>query len=204
MANEEHVAILKKGVATWNAWRDENPTIRPNLFAANLSEANLRWANLGGADLCAATSAGRTSTGRISAGRTSGRRRLARAIPARLPVHTAPVPLHRRAMPYPDRRGGARSQPESTQASSIATIPRRSWRIFLSCEKLSRQHRGGLCHSLRPLGNCLLLCGASRPCSICNVDHSPFSAMVASSKVLDGKSLSTDVTRTLLKNFRSF
>jgi len=41
MANDEHVAILKKGVATWNAWRDENANIRPDLRAANLSEANL-------------------------------------------------------------------------------------------------------------------------------------------------------------------
>jgi hypothetical protein len=27
MANDEHVAILKKGVAAWNKWRDENPDI---------------------------------------------------------------------------------------------------------------------------------------------------------------------------------
>jgi hypothetical protein len=28
MANDEHVTILKKGTAPWNAWRDENPNIR--------------------------------------------------------------------------------------------------------------------------------------------------------------------------------
>jgi hypothetical protein len=25
MANDEHVAMLKKGVDAWNKWRDENP-----------------------------------------------------------------------------------------------------------------------------------------------------------------------------------
>ena len=51
MANEEHVAILKKGVAAWNAWRHENAHIRPDLFEAELSEANLSEANLIRADL---------------------------------------------------------------------------------------------------------------------------------------------------------
>jgi hypothetical protein len=56
MANEEHVAILKKGVAAWNAWRNENRTINPNLSGAaltraNLGEADLHGANLSGADL---------------------------------------------------------------------------------------------------------------------------------------------------------
>jgi hypothetical protein len=56
MANDEHVALLKKGVAAWNAWRDRDPDIRPNLsdadlHRANLSEANLREADLTGADL---------------------------------------------------------------------------------------------------------------------------------------------------------
>ena len=36
MANEEHLALLKKGVTAWNAWRDENPDIDPDLFEANL------------------------------------------------------------------------------------------------------------------------------------------------------------------------
>jgi uncharacterized protein YjbI with pentapeptide repeats len=46
MANEEHVALLKQGVAAWNAWRDKNPNIRPDLSGANLIEANLIEANL--------------------------------------------------------------------------------------------------------------------------------------------------------------
>jgi hypothetical protein len=31
MANDNHIALLKKGVAAWNAWHDENCDIRPNL-----------------------------------------------------------------------------------------------------------------------------------------------------------------------------
>jgi hypothetical protein len=58
MANDEHVALLKQGVAAWNAWRDEN-RIRPDLtgallFGANLSGANLTRANFGGANLSGA------------------------------------------------------------------------------------------------------------------------------------------------------
>jgi len=37
MANDDHIAQLKKGVAAWNAWRDENPEILPNLREADLS-----------------------------------------------------------------------------------------------------------------------------------------------------------------------
>jgi hypothetical protein len=63
-ANEEHVAILKKGVAPWNAWRDENPDIRPDLRAAHLSGANLRGAHLYSAHLRATSLSGRTSSRR--------------------------------------------------------------------------------------------------------------------------------------------
>jgi hypothetical protein len=51
MANDEHVALLKKGVAAWNAWRDGNPYIRPDLTGARLSRADLREANLSRANL---------------------------------------------------------------------------------------------------------------------------------------------------------
>src|SRR2546428_571308 len=51
MANDEHVALLKKGVAAWNAWRDENPDIRPDLNGANLSAVDLSGANLSGENL---------------------------------------------------------------------------------------------------------------------------------------------------------
>jgi uncharacterized protein YjbI with pentapeptide repeats len=51
MANNEHVALLKQGVAAWNAWRRENPDIRPDLREADLREVNLGGANLIKADL---------------------------------------------------------------------------------------------------------------------------------------------------------
>src|SRR5689334_11439880 len=37
MANEEHIAILKKGVKVWNAWRDRNLEIRPDLSGTDLA-----------------------------------------------------------------------------------------------------------------------------------------------------------------------
>lgn len=51
MANDKHITLLKQGVSAWNAWRDENPDIRPDLSrltlnGANLSEANLNLVNL--------------------------------------------------------------------------------------------------------------------------------------------------------------
>ena len=71
MANDDHVAQLRKGAVAWNAWRRENPNIRPNLYQANLTglwrdeedrnvradlrEANLREANLSEANLRGAT-----------------------------------------------------------------------------------------------------------------------------------------------------
>jgi Pentapeptide repeats (8 copies) len=46
MANEEHVALLMQGVAAWNAWREENPDIFPDLSGANLRRTNLIGAKL--------------------------------------------------------------------------------------------------------------------------------------------------------------
>jgi uncharacterized protein YjbI with pentapeptide repeats len=59
MANKEHLARLKQGVAAWNAWRDENRKIAPDLRDAHLRDAHLRGATLlrvtlTGADLTAA------------------------------------------------------------------------------------------------------------------------------------------------------
>ena len=51
MANEEHLEILKKGVPAWNAWRKENPDIRPDLREAKLYDANFNLAILTNADL---------------------------------------------------------------------------------------------------------------------------------------------------------
>ena len=54
MANHEHVALLKQGVAAWNAWRAENPNVHPDLISADLSEADLLGADLCEADLAEA------------------------------------------------------------------------------------------------------------------------------------------------------
>jgi TIR domain/Pentapeptide repeats (8 copies) len=51
MANDEHVALLEEGAAAWNAWRDQNADIQPNLSAAYLSGAKLSGAKLSGAKL---------------------------------------------------------------------------------------------------------------------------------------------------------
>jgi hypothetical protein len=58
MPNDEHVALLKKGVDAWNAWRDKNSDIRPDLFGANLTGAYLGGPNLSGADLVGANLSG--------------------------------------------------------------------------------------------------------------------------------------------------
>jgi uncharacterized protein YjbI with pentapeptide repeats len=71
MANDDHIAQLMKGVPAWNAWRGENPNLRPDLTKASfftlgldsvdsaridlrgvdLSGADLRWVDFRGADL---------------------------------------------------------------------------------------------------------------------------------------------------------
>ena len=34
MANKEHVEVLEQGVDAWNAWRDENLDVSPDLSGA--------------------------------------------------------------------------------------------------------------------------------------------------------------------------
>jgi uncharacterized protein YjbI with pentapeptide repeats len=62
MANDEHVALLKKGVEGWNAWRHENhrrfiiEDVKPDLtladlWLARLGSVNFHSANLSGANL---------------------------------------------------------------------------------------------------------------------------------------------------------
>ena len=46
MADEEHVILLKQGTVAWNAWREENPDIFPDLDSADLRNADLRSMNL--------------------------------------------------------------------------------------------------------------------------------------------------------------
>lgn len=79
MTTRDQLVILKQGVAAWNAWRQENPEIEPNLTGAflrrtnftgvnfsranlfstnlrkcNLTDADLSQAHMGGADLSGA------------------------------------------------------------------------------------------------------------------------------------------------------
>ena len=54
MANEKHLAILKKGVKVWNDWRKKNFGTLPDLVGANLSKARLSNADLNKADLSGA------------------------------------------------------------------------------------------------------------------------------------------------------
>jgi hypothetical protein len=46
VANNQHVALLRKGVEAWNKWRDENPNVVPDLSGENLTKAHLPLANL--------------------------------------------------------------------------------------------------------------------------------------------------------------
>jgi hypothetical protein len=46
MADEEDVKRLKQGIAEWNAWRWDNPKIRPDLSGADLQDAHLVRADL--------------------------------------------------------------------------------------------------------------------------------------------------------------
>ena len=41
MADQQHLAVLKQGVAAWNTWRRQHPEILPDLSEADLSEADL-------------------------------------------------------------------------------------------------------------------------------------------------------------------
>src|SRR5262249_36084607 len=43
MANDDHIAQLRKGAAAWKAWRRENRRIRPDLAGANLRQIGLGY-----------------------------------------------------------------------------------------------------------------------------------------------------------------
>jgi uncharacterized protein YjbI with pentapeptide repeats len=51
MANKEHLKILKEGVKVWNRWREDNPSIAPDLSHAKLRSALLNGINFEGAIL---------------------------------------------------------------------------------------------------------------------------------------------------------
>ena len=54
MANPEHLAILEQGAEVWNKWRDDNPTIQPDLKACFLKDYNLSKINFSYTNLCEA------------------------------------------------------------------------------------------------------------------------------------------------------
>jgi hypothetical protein len=56
MANEEHLAILRKGREIWNRWREENPQVIPDLTKADLRGMyfgmfNLDYVDMQGAEI---------------------------------------------------------------------------------------------------------------------------------------------------------
>jgi hypothetical protein len=51
MANPVHRAKLREGVEAWNQWREQEPTVKPDLSGADIGDADLRSANLSQADL---------------------------------------------------------------------------------------------------------------------------------------------------------
>jgi uncharacterized protein YjbI with pentapeptide repeats len=58
VANDEHLALLRQGSATWNEWRKRNPEVKLDFREADLSGADLTAANLYRADLFAANLSG--------------------------------------------------------------------------------------------------------------------------------------------------
>jgi uncharacterized protein YjbI with pentapeptide repeats len=63
MANREHLRLLGQGRDVWNRWRNENPSLEPDLRGAKLGMANLvdvylSRTNLAGADLSQANLSG--------------------------------------------------------------------------------------------------------------------------------------------------
>jgi hypothetical protein len=84
MANDEHVAMLKKGVEAWNEWRGQNKSIRPDLSWAKLAPR-------------------RTCAGRSWARRTCTRR-TARDVPGQGALHEAD--LRGADLTVADLRGG--------------------------------------------------------------------------------------------------
>jgi hypothetical protein len=51
MADKKHLAMLRRGVRTWNAWRKRSPKLKPDLSGALLVDMELRGINLSDANL---------------------------------------------------------------------------------------------------------------------------------------------------------
>ncbi len=54
MANQDHLTVLREGVASWNRWRLENSAVQPDLSGADLRGRELQHADFSGTDLRAA------------------------------------------------------------------------------------------------------------------------------------------------------
>jgi len=79
MANQEHLAILRRGATIWNRWRQRNPGVKPDLKEADLSGENLSRANLSGANLSGANLSGANLSGANLSGADLSRADLSRA-----------------------------------------------------------------------------------------------------------------------------
>jgi hypothetical protein len=49
--NKKHYIIIKQGVDVWNAWREQNPDVKPDLEGVDLENTNLEGANLADVNL---------------------------------------------------------------------------------------------------------------------------------------------------------
>jgi uncharacterized protein YjbI with pentapeptide repeats len=65
MANDTHLAVLKRGVAAWNEWRAAQPAMRPDLSSASLRGLDLAKIDLSGADLSKADLRGTILSGAV-------------------------------------------------------------------------------------------------------------------------------------------
>lgn len=54
MANVDHLAVLKRGPAAWNAWRHSSPNVKPDLSGADLHGLNLQTIDFKGLNLSGA------------------------------------------------------------------------------------------------------------------------------------------------------
>jgi uncharacterized protein YjbI with pentapeptide repeats len=68
MADEQHLALLRRSVREWNRWRAENPRVTPDLAGAGLRGLDLSGANLAGALLKGADLRGTILSGSSLAG----------------------------------------------------------------------------------------------------------------------------------------
>jgi uncharacterized protein YjbI with pentapeptide repeats len=79
MANPEHLQILQQGVEAWNAWRDQDRDVRPDLSAATLIGATLSGVDFSRTDLSGVDFSGASLSGTPFSGTPFSRTDLSRA-----------------------------------------------------------------------------------------------------------------------------